>query len=223
MWHQFHVEIHFKQTDHSKGCTPWERNTQKKSRSIKKLCLKKIKTSLFPRLHLYFREVIVGELNPGDQEAAFTTSQPSFRIFPVWKLCCPISGCVMDSHRYSLVLFTCVPKGAMLSSNHWFYNTFYTLAPFPTHLWSCEKNIPGQHFHWSMFQCENVHASWCSNTRKEWGIQVSSLPIKDKVHSSQYFPVCHCQDNQLASVYMLVTNKFKVQLPKVLITAYFKE
>lgn len=65
-----------------------------------------------------------------------------------------------------------------------------------------------------MFQCENVHASWCSNTRKEWGIQVSSLPIKDKVHSYQYFPVCHCQDNQLASVYMLVTNKFKVQLPK---------
>lgn len=64
-----------------------------------------------------------------------------------------------------------------------------------------KKNIPGQHFHWSMFQCENVHASWCSNTRKEWGIQVSNLPIKDKVHSYQYFPVCHCQDNQLASVY----------------------
>lgn len=71
--------------------------------------------------------------------SCFYNQSAKFQDFPSWKLCCPISGCVMDSHRYSLVLFTCVPKGAMLSSNHRFYNTFYTLAPFPTHLWSYEK------------------------------------------------------------------------------------
>lgn len=99
------------------------------------MCLSaNIKTSFL--LDWISLEDLIIELNADDQDAVFTPSHQSFRIFPQFLNCCPISGCVDDSHRYSLVLFTSEPKGAVLSSNHRCCSTFSSFSDtiFPTHL-----------------------------------------------------------------------------------------
>lgn len=97
------------------------------------MCLStKIKTNFF--LDVMPLDDLITELNADDQDAVFTPSHQSFRVFPQFINCCPISGCVDDSHRYSLVLFTSEPKGAALSSNHRCCSTFFSLAPFFPHI-----------------------------------------------------------------------------------------